>query len=260
MIEPSPVPLETPAEEAARLACPSRPLIDIRSDEERQLGIPAGPFMVSCEGLPELERVSTGSADPGGFILCAEGVRSLEAVARLRKSGFSGYSSVAGGFRAWQAAGLPVGYPDGFSEIQVDRYARHLVMPQVGPEGQRKLFGARVLLAGLGGLNSPVALYLAAAGVGTLGLVDFDDVELSNLQLQILHGEGWLGRDKTGSAAERIKDLNPGVKVEIFDQRIDEHNARTLVEPWDVVVDGTDSFPSRYALNDACLALSLIHI
>jgi molybdopterin/thiamine biosynthesis adenylyltransferase/rhodanese-related sulfurtransferase len=133
------------------------------------------------------------------------------------------------------------------------RYSRHLLLPEVGEEGQRRLKGARVLCVGAGGLGSPAALYLAAAGVGTLGLVDFDVVDFSNLQRQIIHGTGDVGRSKLESAQSRIEALNPEVHVETFDAHFSVTNARTLVEAFDVIVDGTDNFPARYLVNDACV-------
>jgi adenylyltransferase/sulfurtransferase len=133
------------------------------------------------------------------------------------------------------------------------RYSRHLLLPEVGDEGQRRLKSARVLCVGAGGLGSPAALYLAAAGIGTLGLVDFDVVDFSNLQRQIIHGTGDVGRSKLESAQARIEALNPEVRVETFDARFSAVNARKLVEAFDVIVDGTDNFPARYLVNDACV-------
>jgi sulfur-carrier protein adenylyltransferase/sulfurtransferase len=133
------------------------------------------------------------------------------------------------------------------------RYSRHLLLPEVGEEGQRRLKAARVLLVGTGGLGSPAALYLAAAGVGTLGIVDFDDVDVSNLQRQIMHGTGDVGRPKLDSARDRIKSINPEVHVEAFKTRFNAGNAPTLLDAFDVVVDGTDNFPARYLVNDACV-------
>jgi adenylyltransferase/sulfurtransferase len=133
------------------------------------------------------------------------------------------------------------------------RYSRHLLLPEVGEAGQRRLKGARVLCVGVGGLGSPAALYLAAAGVGTLGLVDFDEVDLSNLQRQIVHGTPDVGRSKLDSARARLGALNPDVRVETFDARFSVENARALVEAFDVIVDGTDNFPARYLVNDACV-------
>ncbi len=141
------------------------------------------------------------------------------------------------------------------SRREMARYARHLVLPEVGKEGQRKLKGARVLLVGAGGLGSPLALYLSAAGVGTLGLVDFDEVDASNLQRQILHGTGDVGRPKLDSARERIGEVNPHVTVETHPVRLTSENALEILEPYDVVVDGSDNFPTRYLVNDACVLL-----
>jgi adenylyltransferase/sulfurtransferase len=139
-----------------------------------------------------------------------------------------------------------------FTEEQVHRYARHIILPEVGGEGQRRLLDARVLVVGAGGLGSPAALYLAAAGVGTIGLLDFDEVDITNLQRQVLHGTKDLGRRKTESGAERLADLNPGINVITIDERLDSTNALRVLEGFDVVCDGSDNFPTRYLLNDAC--------
>jgi adenylyltransferase/sulfurtransferase len=136
------------------------------------------------------------------------------------------------------------------------RYARHIIMPEVGLDGQRKLKAAQVLVIGTGGLGSPLALYLAAAGVGTLGLVDFDVVDVSNLQRQIIHGTGDVGRSKCQSAAARLRDVNPEVKLDLWEERFTSKNALDIVKRYDVVVDGTDNFPTRYLVNDACVLLN----
>ena len=249
--------LEISVDEAASLVCPNRPLIDIRDDRERLTGLPRGATAMSAEELLERCRCASDGGDLGGYVLCAEGVRSLDLVRLLREQGISGFRSVRGGFRAWRDAGLPVGYAEGFDAASAQRYARHLVMPQVGAEGQRKLLGARILLAGLGGLNAPTALYLAAAGVGHLGLVDPDRVERSNLQRQVVHAESTLGQNKAVSAAARIRDLNPDVETVVIERHIDAGNAVDLVTGWDIVIDGTDNFPARYALNEACVRLGI---
>jgi len=257
MLAPESSALEVTVAEAASLACPSRPLIDIREDSERLAGTPRGAVVMTVEDLLRQCRRAGDGGEPGGYLLCAEGVRSLDAVRQLSKEGFSGFRSVAGGFQAWQEAGLGVGYPEGFDAASAQRYARHLVMPQVGAAGQRKLLEARILLAGLGGLNAPAALYLAAAGVGRLGLVDPDRVERSNLQRQVVHAESTLGQNKAVSAQARIHDLNPQVETVVIEDRIDAENAGELVAGWDIVVDGTDNFPARYALNEACVRLGI---
>jgi len=209
------LPVETTVQEAAGKMCPARPLIDIRTTRERELGLPAGAVSMSAQDLLRQCKNDHGETR-GGFVICLEGVRSKAIVLQLKKAGFNGFSSVAGGFQAWASAGLPVDYPAGLDRQQADRYARHLVMPQVGANGQRKLLQSRILLVGLGGLNSPVALYLAAAGVGTLGLADFDTVERSNLQRQIIHGESSLGAPKATSARDRIRDLNPDIDTIVY--------------------------------------------
>ncbi|MEX2275320.1 MAG: molybdopterin-synthase adenylyltransferase MoeB [Actinomycetota bacterium] len=139
----------------------------------------------------------------------------------------------------------------GFSEEQVQRYARHIILPGIGGAGQRKLVDAKVLCIGTGGLGSPISMYLAAAGVGTIGLVDFDRVDLSNLQRQIAHGTSDLGRPKVESAAETLRELNPTIEVVTYDTILTSANAFEILEPWDIVIDGTDNFPVRYLVNDA---------
>lgn len=245
--------IEVSAEEAARLAGPVKPLIDIRTVPEMKMGVPAGAVAMTADEVLSKYAGSGKNTEQGAYILCAGGVRSLALVRKLRSEGLHSFFNVAGGFRAWTEAGLPGGYPEGLNAEQADRYARHLVMPQLGPEGQRKLLASRMLLVGLGGLNSPAALYLAAAGVGTLGLVDNDAVERSNLQRQVIHADSRIGQKKTLSAAQGIQALNPEVEIEVFDQRVDQANAATLVQSWDIVIDGTDNFPARYALNEACV-------
>ena len=143
--------------------------------------------------------------------------------------------------------------PYGLSHQELIRYSRHLALPDVGPEGQRKLKAARVLLIGVGGLGSPAAMYLAAAGVGTVGLVDFDVVDESNLQRQVIHGTRYVGRSKLDSAKERLEDINPYVSLELFDTRLTSENALEIVRAFDIVIDGSDNFPTRYLTNDACV-------
>ncbi|HEV8058061.1 MAG TPA: molybdopterin-synthase adenylyltransferase MoeB, partial [Actinomycetota bacterium] len=142
-----------------------------------------------------------------------------------------------------------------FTEEQVRRYARHIILPGIGGEGQRKLLDAKVLCIGAGGLGSPVAMYLAAAGVGTLGIVDFDKVDESNLQRQIVHSTADIGRPKVESAVDRLRAINPTIEIVPYDTILSSRNAFEVLEPWDVVVDGTDNFPTRYLVNDACVLL-----
>ena len=244
---------EIPARQAAGLVCAVKPLIDIRTPLEMKVGVPSGAISMNADEVLS-KYIGTGEkAEQGAYIICAAGVRSSALVQQLRSRGLDGFFSVAGGFKAWTEAGLPTGYPQGLSAEQADRYSRHLVMPQVGPEGQRKLLACRILLVGLGGLNSPVALHLAAAGVGTLGLVDDDLVERSNLQRQVIHTDSRIGEKKISSAAQSIRALNPEVEIETFDQCVDHKNGASLVKGWHIVIDGTDNFLARYALNEACL-------
>jgi len=244
---------EVTVEEAAALICSGKPLIDIRTPREMNTGVPSGALAMTADEVLLRSSGTDDKAIPGAYILCAEGIRSRKLVQQLRRLGHSDFFNVTGGFRAWSEAGLPAEFPHGFSAEQADRYSRQLVMPQIGPQGQQKLMASRILLVGLGGLNSPVAMYLAAAGVGTLGLVDDDLVERSNLQRQVIHTNKRIGEKKVHSAASSIRALNPDVEIELFDQRVDQDNAAALVQGWDIAVDGTDNFPARYALNDACL-------
>lgn len=246
----NPDPLEISVSDAHREAGAGVALVDIRGRAERAAGSATGCVFLSAE---EVQARFLENPDWKANLICAGGARSLVLAASLRRQGFEAARSVAGGFDRWRAAGLPVELEGDFSPEQSERYARHLVMPQVGPVGQQKLLRARVLLAGLGGLNSPAALYLAAAGVGTLGLADYDRVDRSNLQRQILHGESSVGEQKTMSARRRLREQNPDVQVEVIDQRLDANNASWLVRDWDVIIDGTDNFPVRYALNEACV-------
>jgi adenylyltransferase/sulfurtransferase len=154
----------------------------------------------------------------------------------------------------------PAGEDRTLSNEEIRRYSRHLIMPEVGMEGQRRLRAARVLMIGAGGLGSPVALYLAAAGIGTLGVVDFDVVEETNLQRQLLHGTEDVGRSKLASARERIAEANPHVVVEGHELRLDASNALDIIDRYDLVVDGTDNFPTRYLVNDACVLLGIPYV
>src|SRR5204863_1408784 len=163
--------------------------------------------------------------------------------------------SLRGGYGAWKDAGLPVEVPFRLTDAQRNRYSRHLLIPEVGERGQAKLLKAKVLLIGAGGLGSPAALYLAAAGVGRLGVVDADDVELSNLQRQVLHDTASVGMPKVDSAAVRLRAINPHVDVAVHHTRLTSANAMELLAEYDLVVDGSDNFPTRYLVNDACVLL-----
>jgi len=189
------------------------------------------------------------------ILYCRTGNRSARAADELQNLGYENVANVAGGIEAWQELGLPVIAPEGMTKEQRMRYSRHTLLPEVGAEGQLKLLNSRVLLVGAGGLGSPSALYLAAAGVGTLGLVDDDEVDESNLQRQVIHSTDRVGTPKTESARITIEGLNPDVDVVEHRTRLDASNVIEIVRDYDVIVDGADNFPTRYLLNDASVRL-----
>lgn len=232
-------------------------LVDVREPDETTSGSPRGAERLS-RGFLELriEEIAPDLSQPL-LLMCAGGVRSLFAAASLKEMGYCNVASVAGGFDAWKAQGLPVEQPMVLDSAQRERYGRHLLMPEVGEEGQRALLDARVLLVGAGGLGSPAALYLAAAGVGCLGIIDDDTVDRSNLQRQILHSDASVGRRKVDSARERLLSLNPTIEVVGIAKRLSSMNVEEVLEGWDIVIDGSDNFPTRYLLNDACIRLGL---
>ena len=197
------------------------------------------------------------SIDTPVLIVCDIGLRSHMATEHLRSVGYTAVVSLAGGIDAWRAAGLPVTATQGLSPAQLDRYDRHLKLAAVGVPGQRALLDATVAVVGAGGLGSPVIAYLAAAGVGTIRVIDDDAVEASNLQRQPIHRGTDVGSSKTESAERFATGLNPDVTVEAISQRLDEDNARSLLEGVAVVVDASDNFAARYAINDAAVSLQI---
>ncbi len=227
-------------------------LVDVReADEWRQGHIPGAIHLP--RGFLEMRAQSAlPDRDAPIVVYCAGGIRSAFAAKVLGEMGYTHVESANPGFGDWKDKGFPVERPFAFTPDQLDRYSRHLLLPEVGEKGQAKLLQSRVLLLGAGGLGSPAALYLAAAGVGTLGIVDGDVVDESNLQRQVLHGRSQVGEPKVASAAARIADLNPDVKVLPFQERLDSSNVdRIFDQGWDVIVDGLDNFPTRYLVNDA---------
>ena len=228
-------------------------LVDVReSDEWRQghvpqaLGIPRGFLELRIE-----EKVPDHKAPI--IMQCASGTRSLLAARALHEMGYENLYNLTGGFNAWKDRGLPWVAERQFTPDELIRYSRHFVIPEVGEKGQAKLLDAKVLLLGSGALGSPSALYLAAAGVGTLGLVDFDVVDLSNLQRQIIHTTDRVGMLKTESAQKSINGVNPGVKVNRHEVRMTSDNVMDIIKDYDVVVNCGDNFPTRYLINDACV-------
>lgn len=247
------IPRVAPAE-AAALASNGAVLLDVREKPEWAAGTAAGAILIPRGSL---EREAPAALPDKGrtvLVYCQMGTRSLLAAETLERLGYRDVRSVDGGFRAWTAAALPTAHADdGLSDPERRRYARHLIIPEVGADGQRRLKDARVLLVGAGGLGSPAAVYLACAGVGTIGIVDFDTVDESNLQRQILHTPARVGMRKVESATRTLLEMNPLVKVEAFDTRLTSENADEIVPRFDVVVDGADNFPTRYLINDACV-------
>ncbi|HEY2524260.1 MAG TPA: molybdopterin-synthase adenylyltransferase MoeB [Candidatus Binataceae bacterium] len=241
-------------DEARRmLEKPGTVLLDVReSDEWRQghipqaIGIPRGFLELRVE-----EKVPDHKAPV--IVQCASGTRSLLAARSLREMGYDNVYNLTGGFNAWKDRGLPWTADRQFTPDELTRYSRHFVIPEVGEKGQAKLLDAKVLLLGAGALGSSSALYLAAAGVGTLGLVDFDVVDLSNLQRQIIHTTDRVGMLKTESAQKSIQSINPGVKVIRHEVRLSSDNVMDIIKDYDVIVNCGDNFPTRYLINDACV-------
>jgi len=233
-------------------------IVDVRETEEFAAGhlpgarhVPRSYLESRIEGLVPDRRQRV-------ILYCASGQRSALAAHTLEHDlGYSDVASMTGGITLWKDRGYEVDVPKTMTAEQRDRYSRHILIPEIGESGQRKLLEARVLLLGAGGLGSPTALYLAAAGVGTLGIVDDDVVDLSNLQRQVIHDTERIGVPKVDSAEQSIKALNPDVEVVKYRTRIDASNIMEIIEGWDLIVDGVDNFPTRYLLNDASVRLRI---
>ncbi len=232
-------------------------LVDVREDLEWDLGHIPGAAHVSRSHLEwDIETAVPDHATPV-ILYCAGGFRSLFAGQALARLGYTDVVSMNGGFDAWKRQGLEWAAASALTDAQRQRYSRHLLIPEVGSAGQSRLLASRVLLVGAGGLGSPAALYLAAAGVGTLGIVDFDVVDLSNLQRQVLHTSDRVGEKKVDSARRTINALNPDVTVVGHDEMLVADNVGALIAGYDVIVDGTDTFETRYLLNDAAVAAGI---
>jgi adenylyltransferase/sulfurtransferase len=230
-------------------------LIDIREPDEWAQGRVPGAHHIP-RGYLELQiEAKVPQRDRPVAVMCAGGVRSLLGARDLETMGYTNVVSVAGGFNGWKNAGYKFSVPRVLSDDQRIRYSRHTVMPEVGEAGQLKLLDASVLLIGAGGLGSPTAIYLAAAGVGTIGIVDFDVVDTSNLQRQIIHRLEDVDIPKVESAAKAIARLNPDVKVVGHRTQLTSENALQIIGQYDIVINGSDNFPTRYLVNDACVLL-----
>jgi molybdopterin/thiamine biosynthesis adenylyltransferase/rhodanese-related sulfurtransferase len=232
-------------------------LVDVREPSEWSQGRPARSESAPCSALEAALADLALSPGQDIVLICAGGVRSRRVAEHLAAAGHARVASVTGGFGQWLAAGLPLLEGEGLPPADAERYDRHLRLPDVGLAGQKRLLSAKVLLVGAGGLGSPAALYLAAAGIGQLTLVDDDHVERSNLQRQVLHGDSDVGQAKVLSAAKRLAALNPGVHVEPVGQRLDRENVLSLLAGHDLVIDGADNFDTRYLVNAACGTLGI---
>ena len=232
-------------------------VVDVREDSEWDQGHLPGALHISKSYVEQQIEGAVPDRDAPVVLYCAGGVRSLFAAQTLQQLGYTNVASMSGGFLAWKSAGLPWDKPVNLTQEQKQRYSRHLLIPEVGSAGQARLLGSKALLIGAGGLGSPAALYLAAAGVGTLGIVDFDVVDLSNLQRQILHTNDRIGERKVESARKTLEALNPDVKVIPHEEMLVAGNVDRIIAGYDVIIDGTDTFETRYLLNDAAVAKSI---
>ncbi len=242
-----------PAEAESEMVRDDAVVLDVREPDEYEQGaipgalhIPRGTLETSIEG-----RIPDKSAHV--VVYCAGGTRSAFAAETMQELGYTDVASMIGGFNRWKDEGRQWSAPTSLTPDQRNRYQRHLLLPEVGVDGQLKLLDAKVLLLGAGGLGSPAALYLAAAGVGTLGIIDMDVVDASNLQRQILHNTDRIGERKVDSAKKTLTLMNPDVNVVTYDVRLGADNILEIIDGYDVIVDGTDNFPTRYLVNDASL-------
>ncbi|MCF6234853.1 MAG: molybdopterin-synthase adenylyltransferase MoeB [Gammaproteobacteria bacterium] len=235
-------------------------LIDVREADEIAQGSPVGAARLG-RGFLELriEESVTDLAQPL-LVMCAGGVRSLFAAENLKNMGYENVCSIAGGFNGWKNEGLNFEVPRTLDKDARERYSRHLLVPGIGEAGQLKLMDSKVLLIGAGGIGSPASLYLAAAGVGTLGIIDHDVVDRSNLQRQVVHTESRIGTPKVASAKETLENLNPTVNIVTYEARLDSSNVEEIFSKYDVVIDGSDNLATRYLVSDACAYLKIPNV
>ena len=228
-------------------------LIDVRDPDEFREGAVAGAVPISRGFLEFKVPEAFPDADTPLVLYCLSGLRSLLAGKVLHDLGYTNVSSMAGGIRRWKELKLPLVKDEPLTPEQMERYSRHFMLTSVGEKGQKQLLRSKVLVIGAGGLGSPTAVYLAAVGVGTLGVVDDDVVDLSNLQRQILHRTPDVGRPKVESARDTIQAMNPDVTVIPYAERLTVDNIERIIKDYDIIVDGSDNFATRYLVNDACL-------
>ncbi len=244
---------EISIQEVNRLIRSKEPLVllDVREKEELALGYLKNSIFIPRASLPEKVETLIPDKTQPIIVYCAAGVRSILAAKTLREMGYQQVLSMREGIEGWKKAGYEVASDTGLTTEQLTRYSRHILLQEVGAEGQVRLLQARVLLVGAGGLGCPIGLYLAAAGVGTLGIIDDDRVDLTNLQRQILHRTSDVGRPKVESAKDAIARINPDVRVIPYAERLTSENAIQIFKDYDLIVDGSDNFPTKYLVNDA---------
>ena len=226
-------------------------VLDVREVEEYDQGIIPDSILIPQGKIEESIKERIPNHDQPIIAMCAGGVRSAFAAVTLNELGYTNVVSMDGGFNLWKQQGRSWTSPQILKPEQRNRYERHISLPEIGEKGQQKLLDSRVVIIGAGGLGSPAALYLTAAGVGTIGVVDMDTVEESNLQRQILHSTETIGKNKVDSAEKTLSTLNPDVNIITYNTRLNKDNAIEIIENYDVVVDGTDNFQTRYLINDA---------
>jgi len=248
---------EISTEQAADHIADGARILDVREPDEHAEGALFGAVHIPRGHLEAQVEGKFVDKDAPVVVYCAGGVRSAFAVQTMQQLGYTNAMSMDGGYGRWKDEGRGWKAPASLTPEQSNRYKRHLLLPEVGVEGQQALLDAKVLMLGAGGLGSPAALYLAAAGVGTIGIVDMDDVDASNLQRQILHNIDRVGERKVDSAKKTLVGINPDVNVVTYDTRLDATNVVEIIKDYDVVVDGADNFPSRYLLNDASVKLGI---
>src|SRR3990170_533672 len=227
-------------------------LIDVRDPDEYREGFIEGAVGISRGFLEFKVQDAFPDSETPIVLYCLSGLRSLLAARALQALGYRNVASMAGGIRRWKELRLPLVKEEPLTPEQMERYSRHFMLAQVGEAGQQRLLRAKALLIGAGGLGSPAAVYLAAVGVGTIGIIDSDVVDLSNLQRQILHRTADVGRPKVESARDTIQAMNPDVTVVPYAERLTVDNIDRIIKDYDVVVDGSDNFATRYLVNDAC--------
>jgi len=245
----------TPQEAFAELDEGAAKLIDTREPYEYEESHIEGSELIPPGVIADRIAAAVPDKSQRVILQCRSGARSYDAGVVLKSLGYENVASMAGGILEWEAQGLPVESNVNLTPEQRDRYSRHILLPEVGVEGQIKMLEAKVLLLGAGGLGAPTALYLAAAGIGTIGIVDDDVVDASNLQRQVIHNTARVGTPKSSSARQTIEELNPDVEVIEYNFRLDAGNILEVIEDYDIIVDGADNFPTRYLLNDASVRL-----